>query len=60
MNLSQPIEAIEGGIPLGRLFTSCVHHWRNDHVELLENWLRASMFQRWRDNIKLVPVSWLR
>jgi hypothetical protein len=31
-----------------------------DHVELLEDWFRASIAQRWRDNIKLVPPSWLR
>jgi hypothetical protein len=31
-----------------------------DHVELLEDWFRESTVERWRDNIKLVPVSWLR
>lgn len=31
-----------------------------DHVELLEDWFRESTVQRWRDNIKLVPVAWLR
>jgi hypothetical protein len=31
-----------------------------DHVELLEDWFREAMVQRWRDGIKLVPVSWLR
>lgn len=30
-----------------------------DHVELLEDWFRDRTVQRWRDNIKLVPVSWL-
>jgi Protein of unknown function (DUF3732) len=31
-----------------------------DHVELLQDWFRNSIAQRWRDNIKLVPSSWLR
>ncbi|MFT4161812.1 DUF3732 domain-containing protein [Shinella sp.] len=31
-----------------------------DHVELLEDWFRASIVERWRDGIKLVPPSWLR
>jgi len=30
-----------------------------DHVELLQDWFRGAMRQRWRDGIKLVPVSWL-
>ena len=30
-----------------------------DHIELLEDWFRDSTVQRWRDNKKLVPVSWL-
>jgi hypothetical protein len=31
-----------------------------DHVELLQDWFRDSIAQRWRDNIKLVPPSWSR
>jgi len=31
-----------------------------DHVELLQDWFRASIVERWRDGIKLVPMSWLR
>jgi phage shock protein A len=31
-----------------------------DHVELLQDWFRASIVQRWRDGIKLVPATWLR
>ena len=31
-----------------------------DHVELLEDWFRASITERWRDGIALVPQSWLR
>ena len=31
-----------------------------DHVELLEDWFRASIVERWRDGIALVPQSWLR
>lgn len=31
-----------------------------DHVELLQDWFRDSIVQRWRDGIKLVPVTWLR
>jgi hypothetical protein len=31
-----------------------------DHVELLQDWFRAAMVQRWRDGIKLVPATWLR
>lgn len=30
-----------------------------DHVELLQDWFRGAMRQRWRDGIKLVPISWL-
>jgi hypothetical protein len=30
-----------------------------DHVELLEDWFRGAIRERWRDGIKLVPVSWL-
>ncbi|PTV71610.1 DUF3732 domain-containing protein [Agrobacterium pusense] len=29
-----------------------------DHVELLEEWFRSVIAERWRDGIKLVPVSW--
>ena len=32
----------------------------SDHVELLEDWFRKLIVQRWRDGIKLVPVSWLQ
>lgn len=31
-----------------------------DHVELLQDWFRDSIVQRWRDGIKLVPTTWLR
>lgn len=31
-----------------------------DHVELLDDWFRDSIAQRWRDGIALVPNSWLR
>ena len=31
-----------------------------DHVELLEDWFRESIAERWRDGIALVPQSWLR
>ena len=31
-----------------------------DHVELLEDWFRDSMAERWRDGTALVPQSWLR
>lgn len=31
-----------------------------DHVELLEDWFRDSMVERWRGGIALVPQSWLR
>jgi prefoldin subunit 5 len=30
-----------------------------DHVELLDQWFRDSIVQRWRDGIKLVPQTWL-
>lgn len=48
------------------LFDYCAENYPNmqiivmDHVELLEDWFREAMVQRWRDGIKLVPVSWLR
>ena len=47
------------------LFDYCEEHFPGmqiivmDHVELLEEWFRDTTVQRWRDNIKLVPVSWL-
>ena len=31
-----------------------------DHVELLEPWFQDATVERWRDGIKLVPLSWLR
>lgn len=31
-----------------------------DHVDLLQDWFRASTVERWRDGIKLVPMTWLR
>ncbi len=31
-----------------------------DHVELLDDWFRESIAERWRDGIALVPQSWLR
>lgn len=31
-----------------------------DHVELLQDWFRESIVERWRDGIKLVPITWLR
>lgn len=31
-----------------------------DHVELLDDWFRNSISARWRDGIKLVPMSWIR
>ncbi|TGQ80254.1 DUF3732 domain-containing protein [Mesorhizobium sp. M8A.F.Ca.ET.207.01.1.1] len=31
-----------------------------DHVDLLQDWFRAATVERWRDGIKLVPMSWLR
>jgi Protein of unknown function (DUF3732) len=31
-----------------------------DHVELLDDWFRGSIAERWRDGIALVPASWLR
>ena len=30
-----------------------------DHVELLEDWFRDSIAERWRDGVALVPQSWL-
>ena len=30
-----------------------------DHVELLDDWFRDSMVERWRDGVALVPKSWL-
>ena len=31
-----------------------------DHVELLDDWFRESIAERWRDGIALVPLAWLR
>jgi len=31
-----------------------------DHVELLDDWFRGAIAERWRDGIALVPVSWLQ
>ena len=31
-----------------------------DHVELLDDWFKASIVDRWRDGTALVPQSWLR
>ena len=29
-----------------------------DHVELLDDWFRSSIIERWRDGIALVPSNW--
>ncbi|WP_085793265.1 DUF3732 domain-containing protein [Roseivivax jejudonensis] len=31
-----------------------------DHVELLDEWFRSAIIERWRDGIALVPFYWLR
>jgi regulator of replication initiation timing len=31
-----------------------------DHVDLLQDWFRGATVERWRDGIKLVPMTWLR
>lgn len=31
----------------------------SDHVELLDEWFRDSIAERWRDDIALIPMSWL-
>jgi hypothetical protein len=31
-----------------------------DHVELLDDWFRGAIIERWRDGIALVPTDWLR
>jgi hypothetical protein len=31
-----------------------------DHVELLDDWFREAIIERWRDGIALVPIDWLR
>ncbi|MEO5370492.1 MAG: DUF3732 domain-containing protein, partial [Magnetococcus sp. DMHC-1] len=31
-----------------------------DHVELLDDWFRNSIAERWRDGVALIPQSWLR
>lgn len=47
------------------LFDYCEDPSRNmqiivvDHVELLADWFRASIVERWRDGIKLVPLDWI-
>ena len=30
----------------------------SDHVELLDDWFRDAIAERWRDGIALVPASW--
>jgi len=30
-----------------------------DHVELLDDWFRDSIAERWRDGIALIPQSWV-
>lgn len=32
----------------------------SDHVELLDDWFRDSIVERWRDGIALIPQSWIR
>jgi hypothetical protein len=32
----------------------------SDHVELLDDWFRDAIAERWRDGIALIPVSWLQ
>ena len=31
-----------------------------DHVELLDDWFRDAIIERWRDGIAFVPIDWLR
>jgi hypothetical protein len=31
-----------------------------DHVELMQDWFLAATKERWRDGIKLVPLSWIK
>jgi hypothetical protein len=31
-----------------------------DHFELLDDWFREAIIERWRDGIALVPIDWLR
>ncbi len=31
-----------------------------DHVDLLQDWFQEAAKERWRDGIKLVPLSWLK
>lgn len=31
-----------------------------DHVELLDDWFRSSIVERWRKGIALIPQSWLK
>jgi hypothetical protein len=30
----------------------------SDHVDLLDEWFRDAIIERWRDGIKLVPANW--
>lgn len=32
----------------------------SDHVELLDEWFREAIAERWRDGIALIPLSWLQ
>ena len=54
-----------------RLLFTLLHHYCGelapgmqiivaDHVELLDDWFRDSIAERWRDGNALVPQSWLR
>ena len=54
-----------------RLLFTLLHHYCDelapgmqiivaDHVELLDEWFRDSIAERWRDGTALVPQSWLR
>ena len=31
-----------------------------DHFEVLDDWFREATVERWRDGIKLVPLTWVR
>ena len=31
-----------------------------DHVEMLDDWFKDAVVERWRDGSALVPQSWLR
>ena len=41
-------------------FTPDIQIIVTDHVELLDDWFRNSIVERWRDGIAFVPHSWLR